>query len=190
VSYAHSVFISGRHLQADHVNLFCFVTCSALSFYNPETQAGFSVPYPVITLHATSRGTPPGAPDGANHPCVYCQLDETDPSEWDNLPEDELPETKELYIYTQQDSAGRFDGPVLQGPMLDYALVDCVSTFSLSALIHVLASLTLGRLRIPPDSLVIVVVVINSSRNLRRSIKMCNITSLHGRREYTSMGSR
>lgn len=41
---------------------------------SPSTSSGFTLSYPIITLHAISR-------DNAHlGPCVYCQLDESDPA--------------------------------------------------------------------------------------------------------------
>lgn len=112
------------------------VLYSALAFFNPETQTGFSVPYPTITLHATSRNTPDTAAttgtsstegeaseDAAasaetQKACIYCQLDETEPEDWDDIAEEDMPETREMYIYPENPAAGEnhcrllSDGPL------------------------------------------------------------------------------
>lgn len=95
--------------------------CRALAFFNPETKTGFSVPYPTITLHATSRQPRPSpiAEIGTSsseattttaeaEACVYCQLDETEPQQWDDMAEEDQPETREMYIFPTVPSAGTF----------------------------------------------------------------------------------
>ena len=100
-----------------------YVTEGALSFFDPSTSKGFSVPYPTISIHATSR--PPvqqnsdaipaetnGNVNGDDHntggeeqSCVYCQLDENECTDYDNLAEEDLLETRELYITPSDPSA-------------------------------------------------------------------------------------
>lgn len=82
------------------------------------------MPYPTITLHATSRHTPDtaaatgtssteGEASDAAAPetqraCIYCQLDETEPEDWDNIAEEDMPETREMYIYPENPAAGEW----------------------------------------------------------------------------------
>lgn len=103
----------------DHVtNLHILIFNRCLAFFNPESKTGFSVPYPTITLHATSRHTPDAATaatstsatDGEQaRACIYCQLDETEPEEWDTLAEEDMPETREMYIYPDNPAAGELE---------------------------------------------------------------------------------
>ena len=104
----------------------------AVSFFEPSSSRGFSVPYPTISLHAISRqpiladlsasAAHPQASVSSNgdgngvaaamtieRPCVYCQLDENEGADYDNLPEDELAETRELCIFPTDSAAGERD---------------------------------------------------------------------------------
>ena len=97
-----------------------YITEAALSFFDPSSSRGFSVPYPTISLHAVSRqpvlsttsSTSPTKGDISNGhpdliPCVYCQLDENEGADYDNLAEDDLVETKELYLIPEDPAAGK-----------------------------------------------------------------------------------
>ena len=98
-----------------------------MSFFEPSTARGFSVPYPTISLHAirqpiladpsasaahpqaslgSSNGNGGAAATTTERPCVYCQLDENEGADYDNLPEDELAETRELCIFPTDSAAG------------------------------------------------------------------------------------
>jgi len=103
-----------------------YVTEGALSFFVPSSSSGFSIPYPTVSLHAISRqristaeidedaaaaqtngrnsnGHP--AAEEPEQPCVYCQLDENEGADYDNLPEDQLIETKEFSIFPTNSEA-------------------------------------------------------------------------------------
>lgn len=103
-----------------------YVTEGAVSFFEPSSSRGFSVPYPTISLHAISRqpiladpsasaahpqpsvssnGHGDAAATTTERPCVYCQLDENEGADYDNLPEDELAETRELCIFHTDSAA-------------------------------------------------------------------------------------
>lgn len=77
----------------------------ALVLFHPSTSTGISIPYPTISLHAISRQpvlADPAVSSGhpsAEQPCVYCQLDENEGEDYDNLAEEELADTRELSLF-------------------------------------------------------------------------------------------
>lgn len=88
---------------------------SALVLFHPSSCTGISIPYPTISLHAVSRqpiladpASSTAHPGTTEQPCVYCQLDENEGEDYDNLPEDELAETKELGLFPSSPEAGQW----------------------------------------------------------------------------------
>ncbi|GAA5932331.1 hypothetical protein JCM1841_000851 [Sporobolomyces salmonicolor] len=71
-----------------------WVTEEALSFFSPATTRGISLPYPHITLHATSR-TP--------SPCIYCQVEEHEG--WEDDDGEAEGTTREMWIVPKAESS-------------------------------------------------------------------------------------
>ncbi|GAA5866064.1 hypothetical protein JCM1840_003397 [Sporobolomyces johnsonii] len=71
-----------------------WVTEEALSFFSPTTTRGISLPYPHITLHATSR-TP--------SPCIYCQVEESEGLEDDDGEGEGT--TREMWIVPKEEGS-------------------------------------------------------------------------------------
>ena len=88
----------------------------ALVLFDPSASTGIAVSYTTISLHAISRqpilsdpsssSAHPNGSGATEQPCVYCQLDENEGEDYDNLPEDELAETKELSLFPSDPAAG------------------------------------------------------------------------------------
>ena len=72
----------------------------ALSFFDPELKLGFSLPYPYIAIHATSKKeihtSSPAESSGSirEQPCVYCQIDS--PTQQDS---DDFEDVTDLNIF-------------------------------------------------------------------------------------------
>lgn len=90
--------------------LSCFFR--ALTLFHPATSRGISIPYSTISLHAVSRqpiladAASSSAHPNGDQPCVYCQLDENEGEDHDNMPDDELADTRELSLFPSNVEAG------------------------------------------------------------------------------------
>ncbi|GAA5983367.1 hypothetical protein JCM10908_000256 [Rhodotorula pacifica] len=83
-----------------------WISEDALSFFSEELQQGLSIPYSHISIHAKSKAVNPSAGDNEPRPCLYCQVEATDPDEVEQ--DDDAAasaESHEVYIWPSEPSS-------------------------------------------------------------------------------------
>lgn len=73
------------HQRASHTFTVFLCSVRSLSFLSQQSASprGFSLPYPLIALHAVSSSVPEALSSLGQRQCVYCQIDDSTPSQQD-----------------------------------------------------------------------------------------------------------